>query len=201
METGLSVALAERFAAVNGRHPMTPADDEYVSEWYSTLEDVAAAEGITDDELAKLILAGALPLPSYVRSDGVFMVPRDLLALARHAGGVSELPDWFGRQFSDPGAAVAAWHGYANGHWVCLREVTPAGMKRKDELVDGISRCLAEAERGESWRSRVADLVDELDELEPPFTPYDRLRFGGPVSRDRFITDVRLKFLSHQTTS
>ena len=35
---------------------------------------------------------------------------------------------------------------------------------------------------------------DELDELEPPFTAYDRLRFAGPVSRDTLITAVRRDF-------
>ncbi len=34
-------------------------------------------------------------------------------------------------------------------------------------------------------------LVDELDELEPEFTAYDRLRFDGPVSRDTYINSFR----------
>ena len=44
------------------------------------------------------------------------------------------------------------------------------------------------------WREHVHQLVDELDALEPPFAPYDRLRAGGPVSRDRLIDEVRERF-------
>jgi hypothetical protein len=44
------------------------------------------------------------------------------------------------------------------------------------------------------WLKTVARLVSELDELELPFTDYDRQRFGGPVSRDRYINEVRERF-------
>ncbi|MFF8929785.1 DUF6058 family natural product biosynthesis protein [Streptomyces longwoodensis] len=41
---------------------------------------------------------------------------------------------------------------------------------------------------------RLHTLADELDTLEPAFTPYDRLRFGGPTSRDTCIDAVRARF-------
>jgi hypothetical protein len=37
-------------------------------------------------------------------------------------------------------------------------------------------------------------LVGRLDAIEPPFTGYDRLWFGGPVSRDTCIDAVREKY-------
>jgi hypothetical protein len=33
-----------------------------------------------------------------------------------------------------------------------------------------------------------------FDAIEPPFAPYDRLRFGGPVSRDRLIDETRGRY-------
>jgi hypothetical protein len=196
----LELALAERFYAVNGHHEMTAEDDEYVSEWYVPVEDVAREEGMAIDELARLMLGGALPLPSYIRSDGTFMVGRDLLALPTAVGGVDRLPEWFAAQFNDAPSAVSAWVGYVNGHWVCLREVTPEGMKRKDELVAAIKSCLETQDRTDAWRVRLTTLVDELDALEPPFAPYDRLRNGGPVSRDLFVTAVRKEILARTTS-
>ncbi|MEU5663220.1 DUF6058 family natural product biosynthesis protein [Streptomyces longwoodensis] len=41
---------------------------------------------------------------------------------------------------------------------------------------------------------RFHTLVDELDILERSFTAYDRLRFGGPTSRDTCIDAVRARF-------
>jgi hypothetical protein len=68
-------------------------------------------------------------------------------------------------------------------------------MQRKDELVDAIEAQLEQPEPGSSgWLVDLHALVDELDALEPPFAPYDRLRFGRPVSRDRLIDDVRTQF-------
>lgn len=64
-------------------------------------------------------------------------------------------------------------------------------MRRKDELVAAIS---AELDAGVPDPHAINVLADELDALEPPFAPYDRLRFGGPVSRDRLIDDVRARY-------
>jgi len=194
----LESAVAARFVATNGDHPMTPDDDAYVSEWFTPLEELAAETGQTADELRQLVLSNRLPLPSYIRSDGAQMVPHDLLELPRRAGGFNQLPEHFAAQFADPVKAVGEWVGYLNGHYVCLRSVSPENMKRKDELVEAIETQLARPEPDSTpWLERLHALVDELDELEPPFAPYDRLRFGGPVSRDRLITDVRERFARH----
>lgn len=191
----LESAVEVRFRAVNGDHEMTDDDDSYVSRWFVSVEEAAADAGLAPDELRRLMLANRLPLPSYIRSDGRQMVNRDLLELSRRAGGFERLPAWFGAQFDDPGKAVEEWEGYLAGHFVCLREVTPENMTRKDELVEAIEAAIT-APRPDSsdWLASLHRLVDELDALEPPFARYDRLRFGGPVSRDRLIEAVRESF-------
>jgi hypothetical protein len=88
--------------------------------------------------------------------------------------------------------AVRKWDSYLSGLYVCLRSWRPENMRRKDELVELISAQLERpAPNDDEWRTKLHRFVDELDALEPPFAPYDRLRFGGPVSRDRLITNPR----------
>ena len=98
-DSQLRSAVAARFCAANGVHPMTAEDDAYVSEWYVPLEALAETASIHASELRRLMLANRLPLPSYIRSDDTQMVARDLLELPRRAGGYEQLPDWFAQQF------------------------------------------------------------------------------------------------------
>ncbi len=195
LETELEAGVRARFVAVNGDHPMTLDDDAYVTEWYTPLAELAGRAGVTADELRRLMLANRLPLPSYIRSDGTQMVGHDLLDLVERADGVERLPTWFASQFPDPRTAVAEWDAYLAGHYVCLRSVTPENIKRKDQLVAEIEQALADPQpESASWLTSLHRLIDELDELEPPFAPYDRLRFGGRVSRDRLIDELRVRF-------
>ena len=190
-----AAAVAARFYAVNGRHEMPAEDDAYVSTWYVPVEELAAANNLDADEMRRLMLANRLPLPSYIRSDGTQMVARDLLELLREAGGADRLPAWFAAQWDSAEQAVIEWDDYLSGRYVCLRSVRPENMKRKNELVEAISDALAAPAPGsDDWLDRLHELVDELEQLEPPFAPYDRLRFGGPVSRDTLIDDVRRQY-------
>lgn len=177
-------AVAARFLALNGEHPMTPADDAYVDEHFATFDEVCAGRRETPEDLRAHILAGRLPLPGYLRSDGAEIVHRDYLVLPdRH--GFPGLPELFGAEFP----------AYISGRYVCLKSVTPEGIRRKDELVEMIEGLLSDPRPSdEAWPADLRAAVDELDGLEPPFTAYDRLRFGGPVSRDRCIDDVRRKY-------
>jgi len=185
-------AVAARFYAVNGRHPMTAEDDAYVSEWFVPVEALAMSRSLDVDEVRRHQLANRLPLPSYIKSDGTQMVARDLFDLADEAGGFEQLPTWFAQQWLSPVDALREWDSYLNGLYVCLRSSRPENMRRKDELVELISVQLERPDPADGgWLDRLHALVDELDALEPPFAPYDRLRFGGPVSRDRLITAVR----------
>jgi hypothetical protein len=98
-DSQLCSAVAARFYAVNGRHPMTAEDDVYVRKWYISIEELAQHAGVEASELRRLILSNRLPLPSYILTDGTQMVARDLLELPRRAGGYDELPEWFARHF------------------------------------------------------------------------------------------------------
>jgi len=194
-DSQLRSAVESRFYAVNGIHPMTAEDDSYVTEWYIPLESLAQRAGVDASELRRLMLANRLPLPSYIRSDGAQMVARDLLELPRRAGGYEQLPEWFGQQFESGRDAIREWDGYLRGHYVCLRDVLPETMQRKDQLVKAITATIAKPEpQNDDWLESLHRLVDELDNLEPPFTAYDRLRFAGPISRDTCIDAVRARF-------
>ncbi|MDY0814067.1 DUF6058 family natural product biosynthesis protein [Kitasatospora purpeofusca] len=193
--------LARRYLEVNGEHPMTEADDAYVDRHFSPLEPLCARHGQDPDEVRGHMLAGRLPLPGYLRSDGTEMVAPDLLELVDEAGGLAKLPDWFQGHWEDREEGAEEYESYLSGQNVCLHRLHPVTMRRKAELVRGITEALARPTAGPSDRlpglrdlPALHDLhamIDELDALEPPFTAYDRLRFGGPVSRDTCIDAVR----------
>ncbi|MCG0288027.1 DUF6058 family natural product biosynthesis protein [Streptomyces sp. PSAA01] len=194
-ETDLKQQLAERFREVNGVHPMTDADDAYVSAQFVALEELCAVRGRDADAVRQLMLGQRLPLPGYLRSDGAEMVPADLFALADEAGGVELLEAWFTAHWADPVTGKAEWNAYLSGQYVCLHSVTPAAIQRKDYLTTAISAAASEPNASSAqWSERLHALVDELDTLEPAFTAYDRLRFGGPTSRDTCIAAMRARF-------
>ncbi|MFB7330925.1 DUF6058 family natural product biosynthesis protein [Streptomyces adustus] len=194
-KTDLKSQLAARFREVNGDHPMTDADDVYVSAQFVALEELCAVHGRDADEVRRLMLGQRLPLPGYLRSDGAEMVPGDLFALADDAGGVEALEAWFTGHWADPIAGKEEWDAYLSGQYVCLHSVTPAAIQRKDHLTSAISAAESEPDAGSArWCERLHALVDELDALEPAFTAYDRLRFAGPTSRDTCVDAVRARF-------
>jgi hypothetical protein len=138
-----------------------------------TAEDVAYITEnfvpLTDASVRAAIAAHRLPGPAYVLEDGTEMVAPDHLALVERAGSVAALRDWFEAR------APGEWEAYLSGEYaVCLRSVTPETIRRKAELIATIDAA-----------------VDELDALLRPFAPHDRIRFGGPVSRDRYVTPIK----------
>ncbi|MGA5079644.1 DUF6058 family natural product biosynthesis protein [Streptomyces griseoincarnatus] len=190
-QTDLKQRLVERFREINGDHPMTTADDAYVTAQFVTLEELCAVRGRDADAVRRLMLDGRLPLPGYLRSDGAEMVPADLFALADEAGGVDLLEAWFTAHWADPVAGKAEWDAYLSGQYVCLHSVTPTTIRRKDELTAAIGAAIDDPD---APAAHLHALVDELDALEPAFTAYDRLRFGGPTSRDTCIDAIRARF-------
>jgi hypothetical protein len=94
----LVAAVRDRFVAVNGEHPMTDEDDAYVREHFVEATPAAMEQ----------MLAGRLPLPSYVLSDGTPMVPAAHGELAEVAGGVERLHDWFVAFWPDDPATASA---------------------------------------------------------------------------------------------
>jgi hypothetical protein len=121
----LARRVAARYVEVNGDHLMTPADDAYVDRHFVTLDELCVGRDETPDQVRAHMLAGRLPLPSYLRSDGVEMVPADLLDLAGRAGGIDRLPAWFRSWWADQGKAAEEWRSYLSGQYICLRSVRP----------------------------------------------------------------------------
>ncbi|MEU4390341.1 DUF6058 family natural product biosynthesis protein [Kribbella sp. NPDC023855] len=175
-------AVRQRYLEINGVHPMTADDDAYVTRQFRVLDELCAEHGRDADAVRALMLAEKLPLPSYLRSDGAEMVPADYFALADQVG-IDELQDWFVGHWADVAEGNEEWEAYLSGQYVCLHSVSPATIRRKGELVAAIDAAADPVE--------AKPFVDELDALEPEFTGYDRLRFGGPVSRDTHITAYR----------
>ncbi|MBP2580317.1 hypothetical protein J3A78_000795 [Streptomyces sp. PvR006] len=207
-DRALARRIAERFREVNGDHPMTAADDAYVTAQFVPLEALCASLGRDSDAARRLMLGRMLPLPGYLRSDGAEMVPRDLFGLTDAAGGSGRLRVWFTAHWEDRARGEAEWEAYLSGQYVCLRSVTPERIRRKEELTAEITAALAAARTGtadgpgsadgpgpsSAWRAALHARVDELDALEPAFTAYDRLRFGGPTSRDTCVDAPRALF-------
>ncbi|MEU7997071.1 DUF6058 family natural product biosynthesis protein [Micromonospora sp. NPDC049060] len=188
--------VAERYRQVNGDHPMTEADDAYVSAQFAVLDELCAARGCDADDVRRLMLDRRLPLPGYLRSDGAEMVPVDLFALTEQAGGTDALEAWFTGHWAEEDAGAAEWDAYLSGRYVCLRSVGPVTIRRKDELVAAIRAAQADLDADptdDATALRLSALVDELDALAPAFTAYDRLRFGGPTSRDTHVDAVRAR--------
>jgi hypothetical protein len=95
----------------------------------------------------------------------------------------------------DGGDAKETWAGYLSGQFgICLHNVTPESMAKKTQLIDVIERLVAVPVPGDpAWQTALRSSVDALDDLERPFTDYDRSRWGE-TSRDRHITAVRTRY-------
>lgn len=195
------------FARVNGSHPMSAADDEYCRRLFALVPD--------DDpdyswgRIHELMVARELPLPTYVLSDGTPMVHPDYLGLLRQAGGPDRLRDWFLAQWSAPHeeAANEAWTAYLDGQYSSLYTVTPRTIQLKDHLMEEVEELATElrelaarpgppSDRDPAGTvAQLRSAIDTLDTLLPPFTGYDRLRFGGQTPREKWIEEVRATHL------
>lgn len=195
-DDALASLVRDRFLVVNGDHPMTPEDDAYVREHF-----VPATP-----EAMQHMLEGRLPLPSYVLSDGTPMVPAAHGRLAEFAGGLDRLHDWFVAFWEDdPAAGEAEWAAYLSGQYVCLRDVEPQPMRQRSERIADAERAVEILRRDphdEVGRGLLGQAVDGvlavpgLDSLLLPMTSYDRLRFGGPTSRDLWVDRLRAEYLT-----
>lgn len=184
--------------------PYTEADHAYVTKNFVPLDALCSYRGDNLATVREHIAEGRLPQPTYVLPDGREMVPATYFALADEAGGIEFLRDDFFRRcpIAASGEDVELdpaeeWDAYLSGEYgVCLAEVSPESIARKASLMSRIEQVLeAPAETDAVWSSALRDAVDELDALERPFAPhYDRLRFGGPSSRDRLITATRARY-------
>lgn len=182
----------------------TDDDLAYVRAEYATLEQLCADRADDPDAVRRLIEEGRLPQPAYTLPDGTDLFWPDYFDLVDAAGGADGLRAHFEDRHRAATSALGLadvgpdddWRGYLSGEFgVCLREVTPEAMVEKAVLIAEIDALVAVPAAGDDgWRRKLAGAVDELDELERPFTDHDRRRFGT-TSRDTHITAVRMRYL------
>ena len=186
------------------------ADLSYINKEYLTLEQLCADRSDSPEQVHELVDRGELPRPAYVLDDGTEMFPPDYFELVDAAGGVGGLRDAFLQRHQAATSALGLtgvepdddWRGYLSGEFgVCLREVTPEAMVEKAALIAQIDTLTAVPVADDpAWREQLASAVDELDEIERPFTDFDRQRWGT-TSRDSHITAVRAQYLSSDATT
>jgi hypothetical protein len=183
---------------------LTNADIDYIRDNYATLAELCADRPETPEQVERLIAQRLLPRPTYVLEDGTGYFPSDYFRLADEAGGPNELRARFvaryqaARQAEPADDLDQAWEMYLGGVWgICLRDVTPETIVRKNALVSSLCELLVLA-RPDSpdWRHALRAQVDELDALEREFSPdYDRGDAQErPPTRDLLIAAARERY-------
>ncbi len=180
---------------------LSDADVGYIRSGFVELDELCRQTARDPSAVRAEIEAHRLPRPSYVLDDGTEMVPPDYFALVDEADGGDRLRERFIERYERavaaepdvPAAAEEEWDAYLSGEYgVCLKQVTPESIVRKAALITRIEALLAKPDPADiDWAGRLRAAVDELDALERPFAAFDRIRFGGPSSRDRLITGTR----------
>ncbi len=185
---------------------LTAADRTYIGANYLTLEALCQDRPETPAEIAALIEKRRLPRPSYVLEDGTGMFPADYFRLVDEAGGIEALEGHFAARhrqatLAREGAARERqrdWEWYLDGTWgICLRDVTPETIVRKNTLVASVSELLMLPRPGsEDWRVALRKQVEELDALEREFAPdWDRgHEQERPPTRDLLIAAARERY-------
>jgi Family of unknown function (DUF6058) len=183
---------------------LSDADVGYIRSGFVALGELCRQVSRDPVVVRAQIEASLLPRASYVLDDGTEMVPPDYFELADEAGGADRLRERFVERYERaaaaepdvPANAEEEWKAYLSGEYgVCLNHVSPETIVRKSALICRIERLLGEPRPDDSeWGGRLRAAVDELDALERQFAAFDRLRFGGPSSRDRLITATRAAY-------
>jgi hypothetical protein len=167
---------------------LTERDIRYIRAQFVPLDAVCREGGRAPGEVRALMADRRLPGPAYVLPDGTEMVPHDYFDYPDRAA--------FEREYTGDDLEGDR-EGYLDGtYFVCLRHPSAENILRKTELVDGIRALLADPRpESEDWRRELRAQVDELDELERPFSPdHDRVAFGRPPTRDELIAEPRRRY-------
>jgi hypothetical protein len=184
---------------------LSPEDVAYVRTNFVPLNEACRARGRDPRGVRQSIRTGRLPGPPYVLPDGIEMVPSTYFEQIDAAGGGE--PSAFQARYRleaerlllilSPDEPATVFNEWLSGlYFVCLRQATPENVARKRSAIERIESLVAHPRPSDpSWLTALAAQVDELDRLERDFAAYDRLRFGGPSSRDLLIDDVRRRYL------
>lgn len=161
------------------------SDIAYFQSEFVLLADLCAANGKDVDEVRAAIARRHLPGPPYA---AVEFLPANYF----------ELPDAheFRRTYTGDDLEEVL-NAYLDGsYFICLRDATIANIRRKGQLVEEIRWLISDPKPSDAiWQAALHALVDELDELERPFSPdFDRSRGGPPLTRDELVEHVRRRF-------
>jgi hypothetical protein len=181
----------------------TPADLAYIEADYRTLGELCEHRRQTPAQVRALIAERRMPGPAYILPGRTEMFPPDYFTLLDAAGDVDSLPGYFAARYRAAATLTGltgddtgeTWEDYLSGLFgVCLRQVSTEAMALKARLMGDIERLTAApAPDDAGWRTALRSAVDALDQIERPFTDYDRARWGAP-SRDTHINDVRQRY-------
>jgi hypothetical protein len=183
------------------------ADLAYIRRYFVSLEIVCLGRGEDPDGVRSLIEERRLPAPAYVLEDGSEMVPPEYFDLVDEAGDVENLRDHFCARYlvaaeKQRGSLIEeaeeVWVGYISGVYsVCLRQLSPESIARKNYLTEKVAVLLALPKPAQAdWCSDLHKSVTELDQLERPFAPdFDRAgRFGRLPTRDLLIAAAHERY-------
>lgn len=175
----------------------TPDDKRYIRSEFIELSELCSAMGADIEALRHEIAIGIRPQPAYVLDDGAEFVARDYLSLETDKTRFEARLHARAVELGVPMHEVARiWAEYLGGGFgICLIHVSPESIVEKEFHISRIAE-LTEGNipLGEHDRNALRRHVDALDALERPFCAYDRAIFGGSVSRDRFITEIRKRY-------
>jgi hypothetical protein len=204
--------------------PLSERDLRYIRTRFVPLRRISAKSGLLERDLRAWRTAGRFPLPAYVTPEGTEWYPPALGPLVRRCLSLHvDLRSLFVREFTtalaglrlaepalhqsflqdveavgrdDRAVAESYWEVYRGGlYGVCLRVPWVPGIVQKGRLMLAIDELTREARPEDpTWGRRLRKLVESMDSTEMPFAEWDRVRFGGPVSRDRYVTEMRRRF-------
>ncbi|MGC2289799.1 MAG: DUF6058 family natural product biosynthesis protein [Thermoplasmata archaeon] len=199
-------------------------DDRYIRSRFVGLDWLVARTKVSRATFLQWQSQGLFPKPTYVTAEGeqwysrayaplvlrAMYVKTDLKTLFRedYSRALEQLrytnPADYRAELAKSGTARARpeavieleWQGFLSGEYgACLRVAWVPCILRKGKLMRTIDELVAHPNpEAPGWKRRLRQSVDSLDRLEMPFTAWDRVRFGKPVSRDTHIQSIRLRF-------
>ncbi|MHB1440379.1 MAG: DUF6058 family natural product biosynthesis protein [Cuniculiplasma sp.] len=192
-------------------------DIEHIRSTFVDRKTLVEKTGTTDEKLQKWYDNGDFPEPTYSTDDGKEWYPPYLVILIgkglnnesspreeflKDAEKVLNKPAYvyrFGNvevTGSHEDDAQKMWKDFKSGlYGACLKKPEPESILEKGELIKTIKELISNSDpTSTEWRSTLREKVNSLDTIEAQFTDYDRIRFGGTVSRDIFITNVKKQF-------
>ena len=192
-------------------------DLSLITEKFLELKTLVKKSGASDSQIEKWIVNQDFPDPTYRTPDGKEWYPPYMVILIKRSVENNTNPK---TEFMKDSEKVLAkpgyvyrfgkvettgtstedienmWKDFKSGlYGACLRKPDPRSILDKGYLIMKIEGFLSKPEPENSvWRAALKEAVNLLDGIEAQFTDYDRTRFGGTVSRDLFITNVKKEY-------